>query len=75
MDEKKKEQSTQTQIIFPENEEEQRILLTMGRQGEMHVNELAVALDMPVQQLLSLLFELELDGKIKALPGNIYKRT
>lgn len=75
VDEKKKEQSTQTQIIFLENEEEQRILLTMGRQGEMHVNELAVALDMPVQQLLSLLFELELDGKIKALPGNIYKRT
>ena len=64
----------QTQLLFPENEESERILSFLETQKESHINELSVALNLPVHQLSSLLFELELDGKIKSMPGSIYKR-
>ena len=64
----------QTQLLFPENEESERILSFLEMRKESHINELSVALNLPVHQLSSLLFELELDGKIKSMPGSIYKR-
>lgn len=63
----------QTQLLFPENEEQGQILTLLRREGEMHINRLAVALGLPVQQLSPLLFEMELAGTLKALPGNVYK--
>lgn len=65
----------QTQLLFPENEEGERILSFLGTCKEAHINELSIALNLPVHQLSSLLFELELDGKIRSMPGSIYKRT
>ena len=41
---------------------------------DAHINELAIELNLPVHQLSSLLFELEMDGKIKSMPGSVYKR-
>lgn len=65
----------QTQLLFPENTESGRILSFLEERKESHINELSVALNLPVHQLSSILFELELDGKIKSMPGSIYKRT
>ena len=42
-------------------------------EGETHINEIALRLSMPIQQLSTLLFELEMNGSVKTLPGNVYR--
>lgn len=63
----------QMELLFPENEEKQKILSLLIERQEIHTNDLALLLQLPIQQLSSLLFEMELDGLVKALPGNRYK--
>ena len=63
----------QTQLLFPEQEEKQQILDFLAVRKEAHINELALALALPVQQLNAILFEMELDGILKSMPGNRYK--
>ena len=63
----------QTQLLFPEQEEKQQILDLLAVRKEAHINELALALALPVQQLNAILFEMELDGILKSMPGNRYK--
>ena len=67
----------QTELYFSDTDqsasEQNPVLAVMQKQKEIHINDLALLLDMPVQQLSTLLFELEINGKIKALPGNLYK--
>lgn len=63
----------QTQLLFPEGEENGRILQWLGQQGKAHINEIALAMDIPVSQLAPLLFELEMNGQIKSLPGGMYQ--
>lgn len=65
----------QTQLLFPENAEGDRIIAFLSQHKEAHINELSLALNLPVHQLSSLLFELELDGRVKSMPGSIYKPT
>lgn len=65
----------QAQLLFPEDGEDNRILSLLGERTEMHLNELSIALDLPVQQLSPLLFELEMAGRIKSMPGGVYKQT
>lgn len=74
VEEKKKELPIQTQLFFPEGPDADRLLFLLGERKEAHINELSIALDMPVHQLSSLLFELELEGKIRTMPGSLYKR-
>lgn len=67
----------QTELLFSDTDvsapERNPVLAIMRTRNEIHINELALALEMPVHQLSALLFELEINGKIKALPGNVYK--
>ena len=63
----------QTQLLFPEGEENGRILQWLGQRGKAHINEIALAMDIPVSQLAPLLFELEMNGQIKSLPGGMYQ--
>lgn len=69
----------QTELLFPESEvvpEGQDPLLDLIRsQKEIHINQLSQALNIPIPQLATRLFELEINGKIKAMPGNVYKIT
>jgi len=51
------------------------IIRLLQEQGEFHVNRLAIEMDTPVHKLTSMLFELEMEGHIKAFPGGIYKLT
>ena len=63
----------QTQLLFSENQEGNRVLELLIAHKEMHINELALSLELPIQQLSPILFELEVDGKIKSMPGGNYK--
>lgn len=59
-------------LPFSEKEEYEQILTILQDSKEIHINQLAIAMNMPVHRLSSFLFELELNGVVKILPGNVY---
>lgn len=65
----------QIALPFLENEKGNRILQLIQAHNEMHVNQLAIELDMPIHQLSTLMFELEMSGLVKVMPGNSYRLT
>lgn len=69
----KQKEPVQTELFFPENEQNDLLMDTIREKKEIHLNQLARITGLPVHKLSPLLFELEMNGKIKALPGNIYK--
>ena len=69
-----KKEPKQMGISFVEKPDHPVISL-LAQKGEFHINELAVLMKLPIHQLSPMLFELELAGHIKALPGGIYKLT
>jgi DNA processing protein len=67
----------QTVLSFTEQEdinEQNPVLQLLQKKETMHINQLALNLNISIQQLSALLFELEMEGKIKSMPGNMYKR-
>lgn len=63
----------QSQILFPDNPLQEKLTLLLRQHGEMHINQLAIELGLPVHQMSSLLFELEMDGRVRILPGDRYQ--
>lgn len=63
----------QTELLFSEEEANDPVLAALKGKGEMHINQLAVELNMPVHRLSGILFDLELNGQVKAIPGSTYK--
>jgi DNA processing protein len=61
----------QQMLKFPDKPDSPVIKL-LKEKGEFHINQLAIEMDLPVHKLTSMLFELELEGHIRALPGGIY---
>jgi DNA processing protein len=67
-----KVQPVQQSFNFREKPDHPIIRLLTERE-EFQINQLAAEMDIPVHKLSSMLFELELEGHIKALPGGVYK--
>ena len=63
----------QTELFFGEDERTAMVMSQLREKWEMHIDRLAVELHLPVRELSSLLFEMEMNGLIRALPGNIYR--
>ena len=61
-------------LPFPEKPDHPVIRL-LKEKGEFHVNQLAAEMNLPIHKLTPTLFELELEGHIKALPGGLYQLT
>lgn len=58
--------------LFPElSEEETRIVRILSR-GDSHINNLVVETDIPINRMLSLLFELEMKSVVKTMVGGVY---
>jgi DNA processing protein len=70
---KKKPAPIQTTLFAHENEDINRIHTLLKEKSELHINELALELEMPVFKLSPLLLEMEMEGIIKTIPGNRYK--
>jgi len=69
-------QSTAQPSLFSFSEKpDHPIIRLLKEKEEFHVNALAIEMDIPVHRLTSMLFELEMEGHIKAFPGGIYKLT
>jgi len=62
----------QMNLNFAENANHP-VLSLLAEKGELHINDLAALMFLPIHQLSPMLFELELAGHIKALPGGIYR--
>jgi DNA processing protein len=60
-------------LPFPGDETYEPVLSILRENREIHINQLATTTGMPVNQLTSLLFELELNDRVKVLPGGIYR--
>ena len=69
---KGRETAVQTILSEPLSNEEEKVVKILAPVEKMHVDELCIALEMPVQTLSGLLLELELKGLIDALPGKYY---
>ena len=60
--------------LFPElSEEEASVVRILMERGELHINTLVVASNIPVNRMSALLFELEMKGVVKALAGSMYR--
>jgi DNA processing protein len=71
--EKKAPAPIQTELFPHEDKDINRICTILKERGELHINELTFELDMPVSKLSPLLFEMEMEGIVKVIPGNRYK--
>lgn len=59
--------------LFPElSEEEEQIAHLLSVKGDLHINTLVVESNIPVNRMSVLLFELEMKGVVKAMPGDAY---
>lgn len=63
----------QAELVFSGSEECSRVLAILREKKEMHINQLSAEMHIPVHKLSEPLFELEMDGLIKAAPGSVYK--
>lgn len=69
---KGRENTVQTTLSELLSGEEEKVVKSLSPVEKMHVDELCIALEMPVQTLSGLLLELEIKGLIDALPGKYY---
>lgn len=64
--------SQQSSLPFP-GRPDHPVIRLLEEKGEFHVNQLATEMNLPIHKLTPMLFELELEGHIKALPGGLYR--
>lgn len=70
---KSKPAPVQAELFFDDDSPTGKITALLREKGEMHIDQLALKLDLAVAELIPLLFELEMEGRIKTMPGNIYR--
>ena len=71
---KKSAEDLQTEL-FPDMSEDENAIMTALRENSdgLQVNQMVVQLNIPINKLLPLLFEMEMKGVIKGLAGGVYK--
>ncbi len=72
-DDSVKPQPKQKELFLQLTETEERVFNSLNNVESMHVNMLAIELDVPVSELFFTLFELEMKNVVKPLPGGMYK--
>lgn len=72
-DQGRKSQNAQQLELFIElNDEQQAVVDLLKQQGDVHINTLATALQLPIYRLMSTLVELDCRGVVMTLPGCRY---
>ncbi|MDD2436465.1 MAG: DNA-processing protein DprA [Massilibacteroides sp.] len=75
-EERKQPDSVQAELPFSTVEEcSDPVLALIRKQGDIQIDELAIRLEIAISELSVHLFELEMEGKIKAIPGGRYRPT
>ena len=59
--------------LFPQlTTEEQKVVDLLRKQGDLHINELASLMALPIYRLMATLIELDTKGVVATLPGCRY---
>ena len=71
---KKSAEDLQTEL-FPDMSEDENAIMTALRENSdgLQVNQMVVQLNIPINKLLPLLFEMEMKGYVKAVAGGRYR--
>ena len=72
-DDSTKPQPRQRELFLQLTELEELVFNALNNNEPMHVNMLAIELDVPVSELFFTLLELEMKNVVKPLPGGVYK--
>ena len=67
-----KPEAIQRNLFVDLSDDEALVVKILQQRGDLHVNTLTVEANMPIHQLTSLLFGLEMKGVVKALVGGVY---
>lgn len=68
-----KVENVQRSLFLDLSEEEQGVVDMLGKQGNLQINALVVEMNIPVQKMTALLFELEMKGVVRALAGGVFQ--
>ena len=68
-----KVENVQRSLFLELTEEEQKIVHTLEKQGNLQINTLVVETDIPVHKMSAILFELEMKGAVRVLAGGVYQ--
>jgi DNA processing protein len=73
-DETKEKQKTLVQRnLFPDLTPDEQAITDRLTDRQVQLNTLCIELNMPVSQLSPLLFELEMKGIVRCMPGGMYR--
>ena len=67
-----KPEAIQRNLFVELSDEEALVVKILQQRGDLHINTLTVEANMPIHQLTSMLFGLEMKGVVKALVGGVY---
>ena len=70
---KNEKKPVQRRIFVDLTPEEQTLVDLLSQAPDLQLNTIAIKLDTPIYKLTSLLFELEMKGVVRCLPGGIYQ--
>ena len=68
-----KVENVQRSLFLELTEEEQKVVHTLEKQGNLQINTLVVETDIPVHKMSAILFELEMKGAVRVLAGGVYQ--
>jgi len=68
-----KPQAIQRTIFYDLSPDEQSVMDILSKTESMHLNILAIELNMPVSKLSVVLFDMEMNGIIRCMPGGMYR--
>jgi DNA processing protein len=69
-----KEKKQVQRNLFPDlSDDEKYIVSLLDKQGDMQINQLVAASDIPIQKINVILFELEMKGVLRAMAGGMYR--
>jgi len=63
----------QRKIFYELSPDEQSVIDILSKTESMHLNILAIELNMPVSKLSVILFDMEMNGIVRCIPGGMYR--
>jgi len=70
---KEKQKSAIQRTVFPELTPEEQTVIHLLAEKQVQLNTLCIELNLPISQLSPLLFEMEMKGVVRCMPGGIYR--
>ncbi len=65
--------SKQTSLFYTMSEEEKSLVKVLNRHQSTHIDAISFELKQPISIVNVLLFQLEMEGLVRSLPGNLYQ--